>query len=93
MIFSRFCGLQCLETALSSYHIHETAVDVSDIFYGDDVESQLSGCISLAYRAITQRSLDFFLENKETLFTEHDIQFGTEKEKKREAYIGVQHYK
>ena len=79
---------------MSSYHVHESAVDLTDIFYGDDVESQLSGCISLAFRAVTQKSLKFFVDNKEELFTGHDVTFGTEKDgENRKPYIGDQHYK
>ena len=34
---ARFCRLLCLKTALSSYHVIESKVDTTDIFYGDDL--------------------------------------------------------
>jgi hypothetical protein len=55
-------------------------------------ESQLSGCISLAYRAVTQKSLDFFKAKKKDLFQNHDIKFATDVEKGF-AYSGEQHYR
>ena len=36
---ARFCRLACLKTALASYHVTESKVDTTDIFYGDDVVS------------------------------------------------------
>ena len=62
---------------MNTYHRMEAKIDVNQLFYDEDVEtSQMSGCLSLAYRAITQKPLSFFLENKEKLFGVHDIKFG-----------------
>ena len=47
---SRFCRPRCLRRALSSHLRVEAAADITEIFYGEEQESQLSGCISLAYR-------------------------------------------
>ena len=52
----------------------------------------MSGCISLAYRSVTQKSLDFFLKNKENLFGKHDIKFGIDAQPGF-SYTGDQHYK
>lgn len=54
------CLLRCLKEAMATYHPVESAVDTTDIFYGTDENSQLSGCISLAYRrALKSRIVKF----------------------------------
>ena len=50
----------------------------------------MSGCISLAYRAVTQKSLEFFKVNRETLFGKHDIRFGIDTPSDF-SYTGDQH--
>lgn len=72
----RFCSLTCLDNAMSSYHRVESKMDITDIFYSEKDETQLSGCISLAYRAITQKDLGFFVKNRKRWFAHHDTQFG-----------------
>ena len=52
----------------------------------------MSGCLSLAYRAVTQRPLAFFLENESKLFGVHDIKFGIDMEKGF-SYTGDEHYR
>jgi hypothetical protein len=52
----------------------------------------MSGCISLAYRAVTQKSLDFFVTNRQKLFTVHDTKFGVDMEPKF-SYTGNEHYR
>ena len=48
---SRFCCLRCFEEAMKSYHRIESKIDVNQLFYNDDVDTtQMSGCLSLAYR-------------------------------------------
>ena len=91
--FSRFCSLTCLDEAMSTYHPLESKVDINDLFYSRDMETgQMSGCISLAYRAISQKSLEFFLNNKDTLFGVHDIKFGIDPPSGF-TYTGDQHYR
>lgn len=89
---ARFCSLSCLETAMSSYHRVESQIDITDLFYNRDSETQMSGCISLAYRAITQKPVNFFVDNRDQLFDKHDIKFGLENPPGF-AYKGNQHYK
>ena len=92
----RFCRLNCLKSAMDSYHPVEAAVDLTDVFYGDDVDSQLSGCISLAYRALSQKGLEFFKTNRERLFSEYDTKFGANidtHEKNSFSYTGDMHYR
>eukprot|EP00094_Tigriopus_californicus_P006260 TCALIF_06026-PA protein Name:"Similar to SMYD4 SET and MYND domain-containing protein 4 (Pongo abelii)" AED:0.08 eAED:0.08 QI:8/0.66/0.25/1/0.33/0.5/4/0/663 len=74
---AKFCGFRCWKLAMNSYHPVEARFDITEVFYGDDPNSQLSGCLSLAYRAISQKKLAFFLDNKEKLFTTHDKLYGT----------------
>jgi len=89
---AKFCSLRCLLKAESSYLPIESKVDITEIFYGNDTESQLSGCISLAYRAVTQRGLDFFLQNRNSLFGEVDPTYGTNV-KEDFLYSGDEHYR
>ena len=78
---------------MSTYHPLESKVDINDLFYSRDMETgQMSGCISLAYRAISQKSLEFFLNNKDTLFGVHDIKFGIDPPSGF-TYTGDQHYR
>ncbi len=57
---ARFCSLWCLDAAAEAQAV-EAAFDAGRIFYGDaGGQSQLSGCIALAYRAVVQRPLAFF---------------------------------
>ena len=78
---------------MNTYHRMEAKIDVNQLFYDEDVEtSQMSGCLSLAYRAITQKPLSFFLENKEKLFGVHDIKFGIDMEPGF-SYTGDEHYR
>lgn len=78
---------------MESYHSVESKVDINQLFYDDDVETgQMSGCISLAYRAVTQKPLSFFTSNKDKLFGVHDIKFGI-KCNQDFSYTGDQHYR
>ena len=78
---------------MTTYHPMESKVDINSLFYSRDLETgQMSGCISLAYRSVTQKSLDFFLKNKENLFGKHDIKFGIDAQPGF-SYTGDQHYK
>ena len=43
--------MRCFEDAMKSYHRMESKIDVNQLFYNDDVDTtQMSGCLSLAYR-------------------------------------------
>jgi hypothetical protein len=53
---------------------------------------QMSGCLSLAYRAVTQKPLQFFIDNRQKLFTVHDTKFGVDPEPKF-SYTGDEHYR
>ena len=76
----------------ATYHETESKFDITEIFYGDDEDTQLSGCISLAYRALTQRGLQFFKDNREKLFTDHDALYGTNVSNDF-RYEGDEHYR
>ena len=89
----RFCSFGCLETAMKSYHQIESKIDINQLFYSNDIETgQMSGCISLAYRAITQKNLQFFLQNKDKLFGHYDTKFGIDMPQKF-SYTGDEHYR
>ena len=78
---------------MKSYHVIESKIDINQLFYSNDIETgQMSGCISLAYRAITQKNLQFFLQNKDRLFGHHDIKFGIDMPQKF-SYTGDEHYR
>jgi len=52
----------------------------------------MSGCISLAYRAVTQRTVKFFIENENRLFSHHDIKFGIQPSLDY-SYVDDEHYR
>ena len=52
----------------------------------------MSGCISLAYRAVTQKNLEFFLQNRKKFFSIHDTKFGVNPDPKF-SYTGDEHYR
>ena len=82
-----------METAMKTYHGIESTIDINQLFYSSDIETgQMSGCISLAYRAITQKNLQFFLKNKEKLFGTYDTTFGIDMPQDF-SYTGDQHYR
>lgn len=90
---ARFCSWSCLQEAMDTYHRIESQLDVNQLFYDDSESSaQMSGCISLAYRAVTQKPLAFFLQHKDTLFGKHDVKFGIDLPHDF-SYIGHHHYK
>ena len=78
---------------MKSYHQIESKIDINQLFYSNDIETgQMSGCISLAYRAITQKNLQFFLQNKDKLFGHYDTKFGIDMPQKF-SYTGDEHYR
>ena len=78
---------------MKSYHVIESKIDINQLFYSNDIETgQMSGCISLAYRAITQKNLPFFLEHKDNLFGEYDTKFGIDMSQNF-TYTGDEHYR
>ena len=78
---------------MKSYHVIESKIDINQLFYSNDIETgQMSGCISLAYRAITQKNLPFFLEHKDKLFGEYDTKFGIDMSQNF-TYTGDEHYR
>merc|ERR1719273_2138116 len=92
---SRFCSYYCLHTAMERYHRLEARADIIDLFYTysrEEDDSSGSGCIPLAYRAVTQKGLQFFLDNRSKLFSRHDIKFGTNVENGY-SYTGDEHYR
>ena len=78
---------------MKTYHQIESKIDINQLFYSNDIETgQMSGCISLAYRAITQKNLQFFLQNKDKLFGHYDTKFGIDMPQKF-SYTGDEHYR
>ena len=52
----------------------------------------MSGCISLAYRAVTQKNVDFFVSNRQKLFGVYDTKFGVVTDPGF-SYTGDEHYR
>lgn len=66
---------------METYHVTESKVDLGELFYTGDKEeddSTVSGCIFLAYRVVTQKSLEYFLTNRSRLLEDYDPAFGVE---------------
>ena len=61
---AKFCSFQCLKAAMESHHPVEAKINISKLFWNKKEEKyeELSGNILLSYRCITQKPLDFFLE-------------------------------
>jgi len=74
-----FCSLRCRDIACSTYHKYECKL--VDLF----ISSGMSIICYLAYRSISQKPLQWFLDNKH-LFDKHDKTSGQTKEQK-DAYI------
>jgi len=68
-----FCSISCRETALTTYHPYECKL--VDLF----LSSGMSIICFLAYRTVTQKSLKWFMENRQ-LFQDHDKTSGQTKE-------------
>ena len=76
---ARFCSTECLQAALASYHPTEARVNIQKMFWNkkDDQFEELSGNILLSYRCVTQKPLQFFLDQAAT-FEDVDDMFGVE---------------
>lgn len=70
-----FCSLRCRDIACSTYHKYECKL--VDLF----ISSGMSIICYLAYRSISQKPLQWFLDNKH-LFDKHDKTSGQTKEQK-----------
>ena len=76
---SRFCSVGCLKVAMESHHPVEAKVNISKLFWNKKEEKyeELSGTILLSYRCITQKPLEFFLEQAAD-YDNVDDMFGVE---------------
>ena len=75
----RFCSAACLKAAMESHHPVEAKINISKLFYNkkEDKYEELSGTILLSYRCITQKPLEFFLEQA-SHYDNVDDMFGVE---------------
>ena len=75
----RFCSVGCLKVAMESHHPVEARVNISKLFWNKKEEKyeELSGTILLSYRCITQKPLEFFLEQA-SHYDNVDDMFGVE---------------
>ena len=76
---ARFCSFECLKQALDSYHPVESKINIQKMFWNKKEEKfeELSGNILLSYRCITQKPLQFFLDQAAD-FDNVDDMFGVE---------------
>ena len=69
--------MQCLNSAKKTYHQLEAKINFAKFFQKkDEGYEEMSGLIFLAYRAVTQKPLDFFLNDQK--FNEVNEKFGAE---------------
>jgi len=75
---ARFCCSACLKTGMESYHPVEAKTNVQKLFWSKKEErfEETSGNILLTLRSVTQKPLQYFLDNKD--FTKVDETFGVE---------------
>ena len=76
---ARFCSFPCVQEAMASYHPVEAKIDIQKMFWNKKEErfEELSGNILLSYRCITQKPINFFLDN-EAAYGEVDDNFGVD---------------
>ena len=76
---ARFCSCKCLKAAMESHHPVEAKVNISKLFWNKKEEKyeELSGNILLSYRCITQKPLQFFLDQA-SHYEDVDDMFGLE---------------
>ena len=67
-----FCCQMCIKVAVETYHSVETRV--ADYLRGCELTDKSDWFLGL--RAIAQKPLEYFLENKGSLFTRHDPTYG-----------------
>merc|ERR1711963_1162983 len=63
---ARFCCSACLKTGMESYHPVEAKTNVQKLFWSKKEErfEETSGNILLTLRSVTQKPLQYFLDNK-----------------------------
>ena len=78
IVTARFCRFECLKLAMESYHPVEAKINIEKMFWNKKEErfEEMSGNILLSYRSITQKPLQFFLDNTE--YDNVDDMFGVE---------------
>ena len=75
---TKFCSMECLHQAMESYHPVEAKINIQKMFWNKKEEKfeEMSGNILLAYRSITQKPLQFFLDTVD--YDDVDDMFGVE---------------
>jgi len=75
---ARFCSMDCLAQAMDSYHPVEAKINIEKLFWNKKEETfeEMSGNILLTYRSVTQKPLEFFLDNQD--YDQVDDMFGVE---------------
>jgi len=72
-----FCSKECQEKAWRSHHRWECAWSFTDLHQTKNGDDMACSSMFLAYRAMTLKNVDFFLENQ-ALFEDHDLKFNVE---------------
>ena len=72
-----FCSEQCRDQAWASHHRWECAWSFMDLHQTKDGDELINSSMFLAYRAMTLKNIQFFLENR-SLFDKHDTKYNTE---------------
>merc|ERR1719228_1192494 len=78
IVTARFCSTDCMHAAMESYHPVEAKINIEKMFWNkkEGKFEEMSGNILLSYRSITQKPLQFFLDNTE--YDNVDDMFGVE---------------
>jgi len=78
IVTARFCSTDCLQAAMESYHPVEASINIEKMFWNKKEKrfEEMSGNILLTYRSITQKPLQFFLDNPD--YDDVNDMFGVE---------------
>ena len=74
-----FCSEECRDAAWQSHHRWECAWSLSDLYQVKEGEDLACSSMFMAFRAITLKNVDFFLDNKE-IFEAHDNKYNVEED-------------
>ena len=77
-----FCSEECRDAAWQSHHRWECSWSLSDLYQAKEGDDLACSSMFMAFRAMTLKSVDFFMKNKE-IFDVHDKKYNLEEDNSR----------